>query len=137
MVVEPPEEPVELGGADVVLVDVVPEEVVTDGVVVVEGVHDSVTDETGTLTGSGIADTGVPGGTLTVKVSTWPVASVTVTTQLSAEAVASGRKTAASAATTVANSPVHSLRRLITVRFSSRQLVVRLSLPQRQPGGRY
>jgi hypothetical protein len=74
--VEPlPEVEVEVEGE--VVVGAAPEVVVPGvvlvvvGVVVVEvdDVHDSVTDATGPVTGSGIEDRGVPGGTLTVKLS--------------------------------------------------------------------
>jgi len=58
--------------------------------------HDSETPMIGNLTGSDIAETGVPGGTLTENVSFWPPTTVTVTVHCSAEAV--GR--AASAETT-------------------------------------
>src|SRR5207248_7488148 len=81
----------------VLVVDgVVVEEVVLGVVEVVEGVvvllvvgvelHDSVTLWTGPVTGSLIADSGVFGGTSTVKLTFWPLSSVTVTTHVSAEA---------------------------------------------------
>jgi hypothetical protein len=57
--------------------------VVATGVVVVVLWQDSVS-ETTPVTGRGIDDTGVPGATLTVKVSFWPVASVTVTVHVCA-----------------------------------------------------
>jgi hypothetical protein len=43
-------------------------------------VHDSLTDVTACVTGSGIADSGVPGGTLTTNVNVCPLATVTVRT---------------------------------------------------------
>lgn len=60
--------------------------VVVDVVVGVE-VHDSVTFSTGSLTGSEIDESGVPGGTLTVNVSFCPPTTVTVITHVSADAV--------------------------------------------------
>jgi hypothetical protein len=75
---------------DDVDVEVVPGEVVVLGAVVeVVGVevHDSVTAWTGPVTGNLIDDSGVPGGTLTVKFIFCPPTSVTVTTHVSAEAV--------------------------------------------------
>jgi hypothetical protein len=48
--------------------------------------HDSLTVATPALTGSAIDESGVPGGTLTVKDSFCPVTRVTVTTHVSAEA---------------------------------------------------
>ena len=63
-------------------------DVVLGVVVVLEevGEHDSVTPATAPVTGSLIDDSGVPGGTLTVKFTFWPPTSVTVIRQLSAEA---------------------------------------------------
>jgi hypothetical protein len=77
----------ELGVVDVVVVVVV---VVTpaDGVVVVDGVHCSFSDRTGPLRGRPIAEIGVPGATLTTKVSLAPPTYVTVTVHWSADAVA-------------------------------------------------
>jgi hypothetical protein len=74
----------------VVVVEVVLGEVVVLGAVVdVVGVEeqDSVTFWTGPVTGNLIEDSGVPGGTLTVNFIVCPPTSVTVTTQVSAEAV--------------------------------------------------
>lgn len=51
--------------------------------------QDSETDCTGPVTGSLMDERGVPGATLTVKLTFWPPTSVTVTTQVSAEAVGS------------------------------------------------
>lgn len=53
------------------------------------GAQDSDTLTIGPRTGSDSADTGVPGGTFTVKVSFCPPATVTVTTHVSADAVGS------------------------------------------------
>lgn len=65
---------------------------VVDGVVlVVVGVEvqDSVSPATGPVIGSLIEDSGVLGGTSTVKLTFWPLTSVTVTTHESAEAAGS------------------------------------------------
>jgi hypothetical protein len=59
----------------------------TDGVVEVDGAHCSLSETTTPLIGSPIAEIGVPGGTLTLKVNVWPPTTVTVTVQASAEAV--------------------------------------------------
>ena len=69
-------------------VDVVFGAGVVDCGVVVVGVEAqlSLTACTGPVTGSLIADNGVPGATFTVKLTFWPPTSVTVTTQVSAEA---------------------------------------------------
>ena len=68
-----------LVGEDVVLVVVV--------LLVVElGWHDSLSDVTTPVIGRCIDEIGVPGGTLTLKVSVWPVTRVTVTVQASADA---------------------------------------------------
>jgi hypothetical protein len=84
-----------LGGLDECGWVVVEDEVVVEpvvvvllGVVVLVGVlvQDSLTVLTPPWTGSLIDDRGVPGGTFTVKFRVCPVTSVTVTTQLSAEA---------------------------------------------------
>jgi hypothetical protein len=48
--------------------------------------QDSVVERTGSVTGSEIEESGVPGGTLTVNESFLPPATVTVITQVSAEA---------------------------------------------------
>ncbi len=72
------------------VVEVVLGEVVVLGAVVdVVGVevHESVTFWTGPVTGKLIEDTGVFGGTLTVKFIVCPPTSVTVTTHVSAEAL--------------------------------------------------
>ncbi|MHB8659297.1 MAG: hypothetical protein ACYC91_15355 [Solirubrobacteraceae bacterium] len=50
------------------------------------GAHDSETPTTGSFTGSGIDDSGVPAGTLTEKDRCWPPSTVTVTTHESADA---------------------------------------------------
>jgi hypothetical protein len=83
-------------GVLVVVVVVLGDLVVELGVEVVDGVvvllvvgvevQDSVTPATGPDTGSLIDDRGVFGGTSTVKLTFWPPTSVTVTTQVSAEA---------------------------------------------------
>jgi hypothetical protein len=80
----------------VLVLDGVVEEVVPGVVEVVDGVvvllvvgvelHDSVSLWTGPVTGSGIADSGVFGGTSTVKLTFWPPTRVTVTTHVSADA---------------------------------------------------
>src|SRR5579884_2073781 len=75
---DPPLEPVGLDPAEV-LVDA--------GAGLGVEAQDSATAVIGSLTGNDIADTGVPGGTFTVKVSFWPPTTVTVTTHWSAEAV--------------------------------------------------
>ena len=51
----------------------------TEGVVEVVGVHDAVTLFTGPVPGGTSAEAGVPGGTLTWNVNTWPLSNVTVT----------------------------------------------------------
>lgn len=76
--------------------------------------HDSVTPVTGTLTGNGIEETGVPGGTFTVKLSVWPVEVVTVTTQLSARAEESGIAESPRIAAAVAATLIQSFRLLVT-----------------------
>jgi hypothetical protein len=74
--------PVPVPWGDVVVGVVVVEPVVLVPVpVLVSGVHDSLTDVTFCVTGSEIADSGVPGGTLTSNVNVWPPATVTVITQ--------------------------------------------------------
>jgi hypothetical protein len=108
----------EVVGVEAVVLEVVG--VVGVGVVVV-GVcaHTSETDSTGSVTGNGIEDTGVPAGTFTVNESLAPPATVTVTTQESASAVATGIAARAPHSDTVAISPVHSFRP-ITSDLSSR-----------------
>jgi hypothetical protein len=59
----------------------------TEGAVEVDGAHCSLSETTTPLIGSPIAEIGVPGGTLTLKVNVWPPTTVTVTVQASAEAV--------------------------------------------------
>jgi hypothetical protein len=88
VVVEPPECEVGVWVLDGV-VEVVPGCVVLVGWVVAVGVEvqESETDWIGPVTGSWIEDSGVPGGTLTLKLSFWPPTRVTVTTHVSAEAV--------------------------------------------------
>jgi hypothetical protein len=78
-------------------------------------VHDSLTERTGPLTGSGMEETGVPGGTLTVKDTLCPESRVTVTTQVSAEAegIAPAPRTPSSALAETAR--VNSFRLLNTV----------------------
>jgi hypothetical protein len=97
-----------------VLVDVVPVVALTLGVEEDDGVHCSDIEATVPLIGSEIADSGVPGATLTVKVSFWPVISVTVTVHVSAWAEASGMAARAPMAAASAASHIHSFRRLIT-----------------------
>jgi hypothetical protein len=108
-----------LDGLDglVELVVMVTEGVVTVGVVGV-CVHDSLMPATATVTGSGIEESGVPLGTVTEKLSVWPVMSLTVITHASACAADTG--TAASAATVAhaAISLIHSLRPVNTWCFS-------------------
>jgi hypothetical protein len=48
--------------------------------------HDSVSDSTGRLSGSGILESGVPSGTFTVNLYCSPPRSVTVSTHVSADA---------------------------------------------------
>jgi hypothetical protein len=88
--------------------DVVPVVEVEPDVVVEGGAHDSDTEATPTLTGSGIADTGVPGGTLTVNDSVCPVTVFTVTTQESAWALDSGMAATAHRAAATPTSLIHS-----------------------------
>jgi hypothetical protein len=79
-------------------------EVVVEDEVVVEGAaaQVSLSEAIPTLTGSEIDDRGVPGGTLTVKVSFWPVMVVTVTTHVSASATGiAARASTANTALTV------------------------------------
>jgi hypothetical protein len=68
--------------------EVVVEVVVVDVVVVLVavGAHVAWTLLTGPVPGGTSAEGGVPGGKLTLKVSVWPVTSVTVTVHWSAEA---------------------------------------------------
>jgi hypothetical protein len=69
---------------------------VVDGVVVLLDVgvpeHDSLTFWIAPVTGSLIEDSGVFGGTLTVKLCFWPPTRVTVTTHVSAEATGTAAK---------------------------------------------
>jgi hypothetical protein len=58
--------------------------VVATGVVVVVVLQDSVSETIVPTTGRGMEETGVPGATLTVNVSFWPVTSVTVIVQVCA-----------------------------------------------------
>lgn len=90
--------------------------VVTDtaGVVAVDGVHCSLSEATGPGMGRPIAEMGVPGGTLTWKVSTWPVTRVTVTVQSSAEAVGIDPMARAMKIDPAMASTASSLRRPIT-----------------------
>jgi hypothetical protein len=67
------------------------------------------------VTGNGIEDRGVPGGTLTVKLSFWPVTRVTVTTHGSAEALGSHASIAPAARTLAETTPSKSFRLLNTV----------------------
>jgi hypothetical protein len=80
-----------------VVVDVpVPELLVPELVVVVvvvvevepgaEETHDSLSDTTTPVIGSFMSEIGVPGGTFTLNVRTWPLRSVTLTVQASAAA---------------------------------------------------
>jgi hypothetical protein len=103
------------GGAELVVGVVVVVVVVTDtaGVVEVAGAHCSLSEATGPVIGSPIAEIGVPGATLTLKTRVWPPTRVTVTVQASADAVeiapmAMAAKTAMAAASTAS-----SWRRLI------------------------
>lgn len=118
-----------VGVGVLVEVDVVPGVVVVgvvDVPVVVAGVEeqDSETLATGTVTGSGIEESGVPGGTLTVKESVWPVVVLTVTTQESARAETGIAATAANAAAT-ARSLIHSCSRGLICSVSSRRSLSR------------
>jgi hypothetical protein len=92
-------------GVRVVPVPVVP--------VVVVWAHDSVTPRTGSLTGSEIAESGVPGGTSTLNVSFAPPATVTVTTHSWALAAVGSRPSPATS-DPVAATQTRSFR-LITV----------------------
>jgi hypothetical protein len=76
--------------------------------------HDSVTLAIGTFTGREIAEIGVPGGTLTVKVRVCPVTVLTVITQVSAETGIAASPITTSAAPAVMN-PTISLRLLNTM----------------------
>jgi hypothetical protein len=76
----------------------------TVGVVAVDGAHCSLSEATGPGIGRPMAEIGVPGATLTWKTRTWPVTSVTVTVQSSAEAVGTtARAQATTSAPTVAS----------------------------------
>ena len=102
----------------VVVVEVVLGEVVVLGAVLdVVGVEeqDSVTFWTGPVTGNLIEDRGVPGGTLTVKFIVCPPTSVTVTTQVSAEAVGSAASPHTASDPTVATTTTNSFRLLSTM----------------------
>jgi hypothetical protein len=70
-------EELELGGGVVVVLVVV----------VVSGVQLSLSDATGPGIGRFIAEIGVPGATLTLKVKVWPPTTVTVTVHAPAEAI--------------------------------------------------
>jgi hypothetical protein len=99
---------------DVEVVVVLVVEVVV-GVVVGVDVHDSDSAATGPVTGSGIADRGVPGGTLTTKVCFCPVTRVTVTVQVSAWAAETGIAATTPSTELAANSWTHSLPGLTTI----------------------
>jgi hypothetical protein len=102
-------------GDFVVVLDGVVE--VVDGVVVLVGVdvQDSVTPETGPVTGSLIEDSGVFGGTSTVKLTFWPLTSVTVTTHVSAEAAGSPARPNSTSVDTADAIAILSFRLLNTV----------------------
>jgi hypothetical protein len=92
-------------GVVVVLVVVVTD---TAGVVEVAGAHCSLSEATGPVIGRPMAEIGVPGATLTWNTRVWPVTSVTVTVQASAEAVetepmAMARNTAVAAESTASS----------------------------------
>ena len=99
-----------------VVLDVVEDDVDAGVVVLVVGLwHDSVSFRTYPVTGSWIDDSGVPGGTLTVKWRTVPPSSVTVITHVSAEAAGTGVTTPAASTVTAVASATFSLPLLNTV----------------------
>ena len=99
-----------VGVAVVVVVLVV---TATAGVVVLVGVHCSLSEATGPVIGSPIAEMGVPGATLTWKTSCWPPTSVTVTVQSSADAVGIAARAIATKIVAAMASTVTSFRRPI------------------------
>ena len=83
--------------------------------------QDSDIEATVPVIGSGIEEIGVPAGTLTVKVSFWPVTRVTVIVQVSACAVASGIAARPTIAAPSASSHIQSFRGDIKIVFLPRQ----------------
>jgi hypothetical protein len=102
----------DVGGAEVVVVVVL---VVTpaDGVVEVDGAHDSLSEATGPGIGRPIAEMGVPGATLTWKTKVWPLTRVTVTVHASADAVGIEAMAMATKIAPAMTSTVSSFRRPI------------------------
>jgi hypothetical protein len=102
----------DVGGAEVVVVVVL---VVTpaDGVVEVDGAHDSLSEATGPGIGRPIAEMGVPGATLTWKTKVWPLTRVTVTVHASADAVGTEAMAMATNIAPASTSTVSSFRRPI------------------------
>ncbi len=89
-------------------------------VVVGLGVQASDSCAIGAGTGSWIEDSGVPGGTMTLNVRVWPVTSVTVITQESADAVGSSAMPCTASSEPTVASTIVSFRRLNTLTSSSR-----------------
>lgn len=100
-------------GVVVVVVDVVVVFVVLGLGVELE--HDAWTLLTGPVPGGTICEAGVPGGAFTVKVSTWPVTSVTVTLHCSAEAEGMAATPIVARAQPPAKARICSFRRIDTV----------------------
>jgi hypothetical protein len=108
---------VEVGGAEVLVLGV--DEVGVDEVGVGAGggeeAHDSEMDAIGRWTGSEIDDSGVPGGTFTVKLSFPPPTSVTVITHVSADAAGSAATADTASTVPTVAAAIPSLRLLNTV----------------------
>ncbi len=77
--------------------------------------HDSVSKTTGTVSGSGIEDSGVPVGTFTVNLNCWPPATVTVSRQVSAEATGIAARPNTTSTTLAATQATNSFRVLNNV----------------------
>ncbi|MFZ1992765.1 MAG: hypothetical protein WAU75_01545 [Solirubrobacteraceae bacterium] len=106
---------VELVGEDVVVVVVVLlVDTETAGVGALDGAHCLLSDWTGPVIGSPIAEMGVPGGTLTLKTRVWPSTRVTVTVHASADAVGMAARAMAMKIAPAMASTANSFRRPIT-----------------------
>jgi hypothetical protein len=85
----------------------------TAGVVVLVGVHCSLSEATGPVIGRPIAEMGVPGATLTWKTRTWPLTRVTFTVHSSARAAGTEPRAKATKIAPAVASTASSLRRPI------------------------
>jgi hypothetical protein len=92
--------------------------------------HDSVSETTGTVSGSGIEDSGVPVGTFTVNLNCWPPATVTVSRQVSAEATGIAARPNTTSTTLAATQATNSFRVLNNVLQLLQPLPGRFLTPQ-------